>query len=344
MFELDFGGATTIFRFDKLSTLGDHFDGSLSLAVCDTNTRSYVPSFVGGTRVLPSGETHKVWSSIDAILKDALELGMARDDIVLGIGGGVVCDMAAFAASIYMRGCRSILAPTTLLSMIDASFGGKTGIDFMSAKNLVGSFYPAEMVVIDLAALDTLPVREFASGLAEGIKHAMLGDPELFDLFEERKDDVLRGDRELVERIVEGSIRVKGKVVESDFKESGLRRHLNLGHTFAHALESATGFQSIKHGEAVAWGIGRALKTGVALGVTRPSYAGRTWRLLDQYGFALAGIEYEIDAIIECMQADKKRSHGELNFVLQRGLGDTFVTSVDQRLIREILGDDSPLE
>lgn len=344
MFELDFGGSTTAFRFDDLSTLTELFSTCRTLAVSDSNTESYLPSFAEGARVLPSGETHKVWNSVESILEHALELGMARDDIVLGVGGGVVCDVAAFAASIYMRGCRLILAPTTLLSMIDASFGGKTGIDFMSAKNLVGTFYPAELVVINLATLDSLSNREYRSGLAEGIKHAMLGDRDLFELLENRSDDVLGGNRELIERIVEASIRVKGKIVESDPKELGVRRHLNLGHTFAHALESATGFRLVTHGEAVAWGIGRALKTGLALGKTQSTYASRAWDLLRRYGFRLTKIDFDVDTLIGCMGSDKKRSHGELKFVLQREINETFVTEVDQQIIRDVLEDDSPLE
>ena len=182
----------------------------------------------------------------------------------------MVCDLTAFAASLYMRGCRLTLVPTTLLAMVDAALGGKTAVNLGSAKNLVGTFYPAE----ELVHLDPRPghaaaQRELRCGLAEAIKTALLGDADLLDLLRRpARGAAPRGDPAALEQTVFRCLAVKGRIVENDLRESGERAVLNLGHTFAHALESATGFRRYRHGEAVAWGLGRALELGVALGVT----------------------------------------------------------------------------
>jgi 3-dehydroquinate synthase len=242
-----------------------------------------------------------------------------------------VCDLTAFAASLYMRGCRLALVPTTLLAMVDAALGGKSALNLGRAKNLIGTFYPAEELVIWIPALATLPADELRSGLAEAIKTALLGDPDLLALLASRRAELLRGDPGALAQTVRRCLAVKGRIVENDLRESGPRAVLNLGHTFAHALESATGFRRYRHGEAVAWGLGRALELGVALGVTDRALAAEVTALLAAYGFRLgrpAGLSAR--TLLRAMRADKKRRGGGLRFVLLREVGSPEVRAVGE--------------
>jgi 3-dehydroquinate synthase len=291
--------------------------------------------------VLPAGEQHKSWESIQKIISTGMDGGLGRDGMFFGVGGGVICDMTGFAAAVYMRGCRLVLVPTTLLAMVDAAVGGKTGIDFRGYKNIIGSFYPAEEVRICLDSLDTLPEREYLCGLAEIIKHALLYDRYLLELLESESAAVVSRERTVLEEIVERAIRVKVNIVEKDFLESGLRELLNFGHTFAHALESVTSFKGWSHGEAVAWGVVKALETGVALGVTGQEYLGRVRKLLHSYGYRTeSGVSAE--KLISAMKKDKKKRKGEVRFVLQRSQGVTFTTPVSLPLVKEVLSAEKP--
>jgi len=305
--------------------------------VFDTNTRAIVEGSHPNEVVLPAGEAHKGWPSVEAVLHAALDRGVGRDGVVVACGGGVVCDIAAFAASIYVRGCRVILVPTTLLAMVDAAFGGKTGIDFGGLKNMVGSFYPAEELRIAVDFLPSLPFRDYQSGLAEVLKHSLLEKSTLRARMEKHREEVLARDLSLLEGIVPDALEVKARIVGQDFRETDSRAHLNLGHTFGHALESVTGFERYTHGEAVAWGIDKAMKTGARLGVTEEGYAREVSSLLASYGFDLSGLPAEAEAILEAMRQDKKKRVGRVRFVLQRRWGETFVTEVDDDLVLSVL-------
>jgi 3-dehydroquinate synthase len=274
--------------------------------------------------VLPVGERAKRWRSVEAVLARAASRGLGRDGSLQGVGGGVVCDVTGLAASLYMRGCGLSLSPTTLLAMVDASLGGKTGIDFRGSKNLVGSFHPASRVLVCTPALATLPDREYRSGLAEAIKTAVIGDPTLLDLLEARRETVLARDPMMLAEVVERCLRVKGGICESDPREEGRRMLLNLGHTFGHALESWSGFRGWTHGEAVAWGMGRAAALGLALGATDPAFARRLTRLLAEYGFRLEAPVGPRE-LGPALQLDKKRRAGTLRFVVPRRAGDVAV-------------------
>ncbi len=316
-------------------------DFSGKLYVFDENTfRLFPESDQLNSVVLPPGEGAKNWKSIDLIAGKALESGMARDSVFVGVGGGVVCDLTAAAASLYMRGSGLVLVPTTLLAMCDASLGGKTGFDYKGYKNILGTFYPAEEIRISVDVLKHLPVREFKSGLAEVIKHGFLsGDTDILDLLTSDREKILARDPGTLERIAASSLDVKGWYVENDFKEENLRRHLNLGHTFAHALESVTGFSSVSHGEAVAWGILMALRAGAAMGETDPSWLEEADRILSLYGYRT---DYHaalpVSEIIEAMNYDKKKKDGEVRFVLQHRRGDTFTAPVDREILEEVFG------
>ncbi len=286
--------------------------------------------------VLPDGEEHKNWVSVETILRRCVGLEMGRDDLIVAVGGGVLCDTAAFAASVYMRGCILDLVPTTHLAMVDAAVGGKTGINFMGYKNMVGTFYPAGKVSIYPAALSSLSDREYLCGLAETIKHACLGDRELFDLLENRRDAVLARSPSVLEEMLGRSIAVKVDVVRQDLREAGKRASLNLGHTFAHALESVYELSGQRHGEAVAWGILRAMELGLRLGISDERYAERVKRLLFSYGFP-SEYELPVESFISALRQDKKKRGGEVRFVLQKNLGETVFRNVDEEVLREVL-------
>lgn len=309
------------------------------LAVLDEHTRPLFTSLPPDCLVLATGEAQKAWSNIDRILKRALDAGLGRDGTIIGVGGGVVCDTVAFAASVYMRGCRLVLVPTTLLAMVDAAFGGKTGINFDGLKNMVGTFYPAAEVRIAIDVLRTLPEREFRSGLAEVIKGAMLADADLFSILEQRRDQVMARDERLLEEMVRRSIAVKAHIVAADPTERGIRAHLNLGHTFAHAVESAVGLGSWTHGEAVAWGIARAMDAGVRTGLTDPDYRERIMSLLHAYGYKTAArdVAVEPEKLIELMTSDKKKRGGTVRFIMQRSLCDTVGEVLDPEVLRAVL-------
>jgi len=245
-------------------------------------------------------------------------------------------DMTAFAASVYMRGCSVILVPTTLLAMVDASLGGKTGIDFAGYKNMVGTFYPASEVRYCPELLDSLSDKEYLSGLGEVIKTAMLGDRELFGILKEKRDLILSRDREILTDIIRRCIMVKGAVVEEDLQERGVRATLNLGHTFAHALESVSGFHDWSHGEAVAWGLLMAMETGVELGITDNYYAIEVRKILEEYNFRLYA-EFNPDELIDAMNQDKKKKGGEVNFILQKEIEKTIIRTVDRDVLLRVL-------
>lgn len=309
-----------------------------TLSIFDENTFRMFGKGTAHSLVLVPGESSKSWSGADKIVQEAIGIGLGRDCLFLGVGGGVVCDLTAFSASIYMRGCRLSLVPTTLLAMIDAAVGGKTAINVRNYKNMVGTFYPAESIHIYIPLLDSLSDREFKSGLAEAIKTALLGDRELFTLLNERRIEILSRDPQLLAEIVRRCIVVKGRVVAEDFREQSSRAILNFGHTFGHALETAAGFGTWTHGESVAWGIGRALDLGLRLGLSDPEYVGLVKRLLIDYGFELSKGLAGAQEIVRAMHADKKKVDGKLRVVLQGGFGNTVVEVVGDEDLTAVLG------
>jgi len=318
------------------------------LYVADDNTAPLLRSCRGFDPhaplvILKAGEAEKTLQSVERILTAALEAGLARDSLFVGIGGGVVTDMTAFAASIYMRGARLELVPTTLLAMVDASVGGKTGVDYGAYKNCVGSFYPASSIHMAVSFLKTLPEHEFRSGLAEVVKTALLYAPKLFQILQERRSELLDRDPELLLETVKRCVQAKARVVERDLKETGERAFLNLGHTFAHALESVAGFGNISHGDAVAWGISRALELGLRMGITDGEYCAEVRALLSSYGWCvdsrhpvLGGRDASRE-LLEAMQRDKKKKDGTLRFILQREMNSTLIETVPPSEVLAVL-------
>lgn len=296
--------------------------------------------------VLAPGEEEKQLSSVERILEAALNAGLARDSVFVGFGGGVVTDMTAFAASLYMRGAGLCLVPTTLLAMADAAVGGKTGVDFGNFKNCVGTFYPAQEIHISVDALRTLPQTEFMSGLAEVVKTAMLYAPKLYQILWEKKESILSRDGDLLLEIVKRCVQAKAHVVERDLKETGERMFLNLGHTFAHALETVAGLGTISHGEAVAWGIARALELGKRAGITDLDWAKEATGLIASYGYSIAPVHPVLagrneaetpQLLLNAMKNDKKKKGGVVRFVLQREINSTLVTPVPDAEVLAVL-------
>jgi len=287
--------------------------------------------------VLPAGEHAKEWASVERIIDEAFARELGRDSLFVGVGGGVVTDVTAFAASVYLRGVGLELVPTTLLAMVDAAFGGKTGVNYGGYKNMVGTFYPASRLHIHTGTLTSLPEPEFRSGLAEVIKAALLGDEDLFAFLRDERDRVLAREEEAMQYIVDRAIGVKAHIVQQDMLEQGVRATLNLGHTFGHALESVAGFGRWSHGAAVAWGMIRALETGRRLGLTPEDYAGTAAALIESYGYETGPTGESVDALLAAMRHDKKRRAGRLNLVLQEGLGWTNVQETPEQIVREVL-------
>jgi 3-dehydroquinate synthase len=353
-FKIPDGDATVLF-YDALTAPRAGAAGGLYVA--DTNTVSILERSAGFDSslplvVIPAGEEHKTLAHVELILEKALSSGLARDSLFIGFGGGVITDMTAFASSVYMRGARLELVPTTLLAMVDAAVGGKTGVDFMGSKNSVGTFYPASKIHMPIPAIQSLSEAEFRSGLAEVIKTGLLYAPKLFQIMAERKDDILSRDEGLMLEIVKRCVQAKAHVVERDLRESGERMYLNLGHTFGHALESVAGLGRVSHGDAVAWGISRALELGRRLGITDGEYADDVKPVLASYGWcvdaahpALASLigSGTIDAdgiakaLLAAMKNDKKKKEGKVRFILQREINSTLATEVDDGDVLAVL-------
>ena len=271
------------------------------------------------------GEQAKSLATLDEVYRKLIELGADRSTFILGIGGGIVTDVAGFVASTYMRGVEFGFITTTLLGAVDASIGGKNGVNIGGFKNMVGTFSQPQFVICDVSLLHTLPVKEFRAGLAEVIKTAILGDAELFNILEQSSFEQLRQDDELLQNIIFRSAQVKASVVAEDEREGGRRRILNLGHTLAHAIEKCT--SKLSHGEAVAIGLYHITNSALAHEVISQSDAERILALLTKYGFE-ATLPVEHKQLLDAIKGDKKRKGDSLHIILPTGIG-----SVEDRLV-----------
>lgn len=293
--------------------------------------------------MLGSGEPYKTIETVLSIVKVALEAGLSRDDAFVAIGGGVVCDTVGFAASIFKRGIDVEFVPTTLLAMVDASIGGKTGVDFENYKNMIGTFFPAKKIHILTKFLDSLSDEQYNSGLAEAFKTALLFDEELFVLFKNEVQKINERNQELLNTIITKCVKAKSAVVQNDFHEKGERSFLNLGHTFAHALESVVGFGNITHGKAVAWGIGRAIDISNKLELCNASYKDEINSILKLYNWETSPIPTILKnqgagmRLLEVMKNDKKNTSHNIRLVLQNGLMQTVLQNVNSEEILNVL-------
>jgi len=267
-------------------------------------------------------ESAKNLRSVEHIARSLCRAGADRKSLLVAVGGGVVGDVAGLAAAVYLRGVRLAHIPTTLVAQVDSSIGGKTGVNLPEGKNLVGSFYPPQLVLTDPELLRTLSDREFRGGLAEVIKHAIIADAEMFALLEKDMEKVLRRDRHLLSLLIPRNVAIKARVVSCDEHESGLREILNYGHTFAHALESVTNYRRYQHGEAVAWGMMAAAFLGHELGLTRADDVSRIVALIRRLGPLPPWPRVPPAALLNAMRADKKTRAGVLRFVFSPRIGE----------------------
>ena len=278
------------------------------------------------TCVLPDGEKYKNLENLNLIFDALLEAGFNRDCTVLALGGGVIGDMAGFASACFQRGVYFIQVPTTLLSQVDSSVGGKTGINHPLGKNMIGAFKQPEVVMADMAQLRTLPARELSAGLAEVIKYALLGDLEFLAWLEQHMDGLLAGDESLLAQAVYRSCAHKARIVANDEKEQGERALLNLGHTFGHAIESYLGYGKWLHGEAVATGMVMAADLSQRMGWISAEDLQRTKNIIQRAKLPISCPKIPLDEFLSYMAHDKKVLNGQLRLVLLQQLGQAVIT------------------
>ena len=295
---------------------------------------------------LPPGEGTKCWAELTRSVDWLLDRKVERNDVVVALGGGVIGDLVGFAAAILRRGVRFVQIPTSLLAQVDSSVGGKTGINVAQGKNLIGAFHQPALVLADTAVLGTLQPRDFLAGYGEVVKYGLLGDAAFFDWLEEQGPALAAGDMGARVEAVRRSVQMKADIVMRDETEQGERALLNLGHTFCHALESATGYgDRLLHGEGVAIGCALAFELSARLGLCAQEDPSRVRAHLKQMGMKtdLSDIDGDLpgaDALLDLMAQDKKVVDGELRFILARGIGDAFVTGdVPRHEVRKLLED-----
>jgi 3-dehydroquinate synthase len=286
----------------------------------------------GGIRydciILDDGEQYKTLESMTRIIDMLLEKRHDRRTTVIALGGGVIGDIGGFAASIYQRGVNFIQLPTTLLSQVDSSVGGKTGVNHPLGKNMIGAFYQPRCVIADIDTFKTLPARELAAGLAEVIKYGLIYDAEFFSWLEGNVEGLLQLDQELLAQAVLVSCEIKARVVEQDERESGLRAILNLGHTFGHAIETVMGYGNWLHGEAVAAGMVMAIDLSIREGLVDEALRKRSIDLLSRAGLPVSPpANISVEQYLDVMAIDKKTLDGNIRLVLLRALGEAFVTA-----------------
>ena len=295
------------------------------------------------TAVLPDGEEFKTLETMNLIFDEALTKRLDRKTTMVALGGGVIGDVTGFAAACYQRGVDFVQIPTTTMSLVDSSVGGKTAVNHKLGKNMIGAFYQPQCVVADTTTLSTLPQRELVSGYAEAVKYGLIRDAPFFDWLEANVQPLLDREPEAMAYLVERSCINKAEVVSEDEREGGVRASLNLGHTFGHAIENGLGYGAWLHGEAVSAGMVMAADLSVRLGWIEPSILERTRALLEAFGTPVEPPKGEmtVDQYLGLMAVDKKAEAGKIKLVLLKGeLGNCVITSdFDAELLKEVLAD-----
>ena len=287
--------------------------------------------------VLPDGESHKDWPTLNLIFDHLLARGCDRHTVLFALGGGVVGDMTGFAAATYMRGVPFVQVPTTLLAQVDSSVGGKTAINHPLGKNMIGAFHQPVRVVCDLATLQTLPGRELGAGLAEVIKYGPIADAGFLDWIEANLGALRAGDPAALARAVQRSCEIKAWVVGQDEREGGLRAILNFGHTFGHAIEAGLGYGQWLHGEAVGCGMVMASDLSARLGLVPAAFVERIARLVERAGLPLRGPALGTARYLELMRVDKKALGGEIRFVVIESVGHAAVRTAPDELVASVI-------
>jgi 3-dehydroquinate synthase len=281
--------------------------------------------------LVPDGEAHKTLQTLEDILTRLIECRAERSTTVIALGGGVVGDLAGFAAATYQRGVPLVQVPTTLLAQVDSSVGGKTGVNHRLGKNMIGAFHQPRAVLIDPDCLATLPERELRAGIAEVVKYGAIRDVAFFEWLEKNMDPLLARDSAALVHAIERSCKIKAEIVAADERESGVRALLNFGHTFGHAIEAGAGYGEWLHGEAVAAGMVMAARLSSRIGTLKASDGGRLRDLVARARLPVEGAPLGAARYLELMGRDKKVAAGAMRFVLLRALGDAYVTSAIPR-------------
>ena len=287
--------------------------------------------------ILPDGEVYKSWDSAEKILSYALEHQLSRRTLVIALGGGVVGDLAGFAASIYLRGVPLVQSPTTLLAQVDGSIGGKTAVNHPLGKILIGTFYHPQMVLIDTDVLTTLPQRELLAGLAEVIKYGIIWDAQLFDFLEVNSEQILNRNPAYLAPVIRRCCEIKAEIVAKDEREQGLRAILNFGHTVGHALERVTNYSHYRHGEAVAVGMAAAAKLSELVGLLSSTESNRIIELISRYRLPTRLPAVPHQSILDAVKYDKKAVKEQVFFVLSQRIGEAVVVNLFEKYGTEVL-------
>jgi len=330
-------GASTILVGEVLESLGKYAPLEKTVVITDTNVRRHYQKDFPPCEIIEikSGEKIKTLETVKEIYQRLTEIEADRSSFIVAIGGGVVCDIAGFVASTYMRGVRFGFVSTTLLSQVDASVGGKNGVNLGGYKNMVGVFNQPEFVICDLNLLKTLPEKDLLSGFAEIVKHAIIGDPELFSYLEENYERGLSLDTDVINRLVCDSIVIKSSIVNRDEKETGERRKLNFGHTFGHAIEKTTG---ASHGEAISAGMVIASVLSNKRGYLSAEDAEKIEGLLEKLKLPTR-LPFDLGTVLDALRKDKKRNGNSINFVLLRAIGDAVVEKISIKELETAISD-----
>lgn len=336
-----------IFFADEFALDFEQHNRSDNLFVFDTNTEKLFSNYIGKENkvVIPAGESAKNIFTVQKILETAVKKKLTRSSVIFAVGGGVVCDITAFCASVFKRGANLVLVPTSLLAMVDASVGGKTGFDFAGVKNSVGSFYTAKDVLIFFDCLKSLSCKEYKNGLAEILKIGMINEKRILTFLAKTSVESFFTPSKVLKELIFLSVLGKIKIVKKDPQEKNQRKFLNLGHTFAHALEALTNFELISHGEAVAWGIEQELRLGISLGVTSAGYAQKISAILKRFDYKTETFDKELanytklsyedfcKNLVSLMQNDKKNTDSKITFALQKNQGRNFLLRLEPNFV-----------
>jgi 3-dehydroquinate synthase len=337
---LEIQGSTkgsTIRVGEKLQNLGNYIPSKNVVIITDVNVKHFYQNKFPPHPVITiqTGEKIKTLDTVRNIYGKLVEFGVDRSTVIVGIGGGIVCDITGFVASTILRGVKFGFVSTTLLSQVDASVGGKNGVNFQGYKNMIGAFNQPEFVICDLNLLSTLPEKEILCGMAEIVKHAAIEDGDLFQYLEKQYQKALALDSAVIERLVYDSVVIKSTIVNRDEKEKGERRKLNFGHTFGHAIEKTTG---VRHGEAVSAGMVMASELSVKKGYLQARIARRIKALLGNLKLPTL-IPADKKTVCDALQKDKKRKGDRIYFVFLENLGKSFVDQISIKELEDIIND-----
>jgi 3-dehydroquinate synthase len=330
-------GESIILIGERLERLKEYIPLEKAFIITDSNVRQIYKNQFPEYEIIEigTGEKIKILDTVKDIYARLLELEADRSSFIIGIGGGIVCDIAGFVASTYMRGVRFGFVSSTLLSQVDASVGGKNGLNFEGYKNIIGVFNQPEFVICDLELLKTLPVKEVRCGMAEIVKHGAIADERLFSYIENHTHEAVNLDIEVIERFVHDSVMIKSSIVNRDEKEKGERKKLNFGHTFGHAIEKVTG---APHGDAISIGMVVASRLSAERGKMPLEHAKRIEGLLDKLGLPIR-IDFNKDEILSALRKDKKRAGENIDFVLLEGIGQVVVEKIALNDLEKVVMD-----